>query len=114
MCGALRMMMNKSSKNNRVLTNRQYVIARTAFSRTKRTMSDSFKQKQRESKLGNKNPMFGKKQTEEIKRKIANSLLGYKQVQVECPNCKLMGGIANMKRYHFNNCKKVVGTNLGK
>lgn len=74
MCGALRMMMNKSSHNNRVLTNRQYAIARFALSRTKRTMSEEFKQKQSETKKGNKNPMFGRKQSEETKLKIALSL----------------------------------------
>lgn len=25
---------------------------------------------------------------------------------IECPNCGLLGGISNMKRYHFENCKK--------
>jgi len=109
MCSALRMMMNKSSSNNRVLTNRQYEIARTALSRTKRVMSEGFRQKQRESKLGIKNPMFGRKQSEETKQKIANTLNGSVQKKKVCPHCNLVGGSGNMKRYHFNNCKNIIG-----
>lgn len=115
MCGALRMMMNKSSLNDRVLTNKQYEIARMALSRTKRKMSDEFRKKQSENKTGEKNPMFGRKQTEETKRKIANKISGYRKTQkrIQCPHCKKVGGIVNMKRYHFNNCK-IIGINLGK
>lgn len=29
----------------------------------------------------------------------------FKQKELECPNCFKKGGSANMKRYHFNNCK---------
>lgn len=30
---------------------------------------------------------------------------GYKQPSVACPHCKKVGGISNMKRHHFDNCK---------
>ena len=29
------------------------------------------------------------------------------QKQVTCPHCNLSGGVSNMTRHHFNNCKKV-------
>jgi len=28
------------------------------------------------------------------------------KIQVECPHCKKIGGAINMRRYHFDNCKK--------
>jgi hypothetical protein len=39
---------------------------------------------------GKNNPLYGKK---------------WKTKKIQCPFCNLTGGIANMKRYHFNNCK---------
>jgi len=108
MCGALRMMMNKSSFNNRVLTNRHYEIARTALSRTKRIVSEQFKKHQSEIKMGIKNPMFGRKQSEETKQKISMKL-NVTQDKLSCPYCKRIGGVSNMKRYHYNNCKKNTG-----
>lgn len=56
----------------------------------------------------------GFKHSEETKQKIRESNLGKnlgkkypykKQKQLECPYCNLEGGISNMKRYHFDNCK---------
>ena len=31
-----------------------------------------------------------------------------KQQKVECPHCNSLGGIGNMKRYHFENCKDII------
>ncbi len=109
MCGALRMMMNKSSRNNRVLTNRHYEIARYALSRTKRTMSKEFCLNQSKIKTGDKNPMFGRNQSETTKHKISLKLNGLIQEKLVCPHCNIVGGRGNMKRYHFNNCKNIVG-----
>ncbi len=113
MCGALRMMMNKSSSNNRVLTNRHYEIARTALSRTTRTMSEQFKQKQSQNRIGSKNPMFGRTQSETQKQKARDTMkllrLSSQQEPTKCPHCNLVGGRINMKRYHFNNCKLMGG-----
>lgn len=30
------------------------------------------------------------------------------KIQIECPYCKKIGGATNMKRYHFDNCKKKI------
>jgi hypothetical protein len=129
MSNALRMMMNKSSTNKRVLTNKQYEIARTVLSKNKRTMSEKFKKKQKENNLGNLNPMFGKKQSEKQKHKARETMLllisgnqksiikqkiiesnkkrkGLKQKTTICPFCEKIGSVSNMKRWHFNNCKE--------
>lgn len=46
---------------------------------------------------GSNNPFFGKEPPNKNKK--------YKQDIVICPFCKKFGGIGNMKRWHFNNCK---------
>lgn len=74
MCSALRMMMNKSSSHNRVISNKHYEIARTALSRTKRTMTDDFKKKQSDNRKGSLNPMFGRKQSELQKQKARETM----------------------------------------
>lgn len=69
---ALRMMMNKSVYNNRVNTQRQYETARTLLKKNKLKMSSDFCNKQKELKIGNKNPMFGKSQSEKQKSTAKN------------------------------------------
>jgi len=43
----------------------------------------------------------------EARINISNSLKGKKKPQhiIQCPHCNTSGGVANMKRYHFANCK---------
>ena len=72
---ALRMMMNKSKYNNRVLTQRQYELARYSLSKIKRKMSPEFCTKQSLKKLGENNPMYDKKHSPETIEKIRNSTL---------------------------------------
>ncbi len=50
----------------------------------------------------------GLKQSDETRKRMSESKKGYKyppQEQIECPYCKKIGGKANMKRYHFDNCR---------
>ena len=126
MCYALRMMMNSSSCNKRILTNKQYEIARFALSRVKIKMSAEYKKKQSDNKKGDKNPMFGKRQTNYQKQKAREFLLlnneyitekiiisnkkrkNLLQKTIECPFCNKIGSVSNMKRWHFNNCKKAI------
>ena len=54
---------------------------------------------------GEKSHWYGKTHSQETKDKISTSSLGRKQIIVRCPYCNKTGGISNMKRYHFNNCK---------
>lgn len=46
-----------------------------------------------------------RKLTEEHKRKISESGRGLKRKTIICPHCGKIGSIANMKRWHFENCK---------
>lgn len=45
--------------------------------------------------------------TEETRKKLSDSKKGVKARVVVCPNCKKQGGINNMHRYHFDNCKQL-------
>lgn len=63
---------------------------------------------------GTKHPMFGKKHSDEAKKKIGEAQKGSipwnknikcPQIKVKCPHCNKEGGKSNMTRYHFNNCK---------
>ncbi len=50
----------------------------------------------------------GTKASIETRAKISKAHLGLKtgpQRKVICPSCNLEGGIANMKRWHFDNCR---------
>lgn len=51
---------------------------------------------------GNLNPMFNKTHTESARLRISE---GNKR-KVKCPFCNKSGGIAIMKRWHFDNCKQ--------
>jgi hypothetical protein len=70
--------------------------------------SDETKQKLSEAKLGENNPMFGKEFSPEHKQKLSEANKGVPQGPqeiVQCPHCGKEGGISNMKRWHFDNCK---------
>jgi len=43
---------------------------------------------------------FGKKHTEKSKQKMRKP-----KEKVTCPHCGMVGGISQMKRWHYNNCK---------
>lgn len=93
-------------------------------------MPESMKEKLREQRAGEKNPMFGKKHTDETKAKfkdrpVARAWLGkkmsseHKQKMSEshklhpdltCPHCNKTGGFAGMRVHHFNNCKMLEAT----
>jgi len=64
-------------------------------------LSDEHKQKLSEANKGAKH-------TPETKQKMSEANKGVPkgpQEQVQCPHCGKIGGISNMKRYHFDNCK---------
>jgi hypothetical protein len=52
---------------------------------------------------GENNPMFGRKQTEEARAKISEKA----KRKINCPHCGKIGSTSNMKRWHFDNCKKL-------
>lgn len=51
---------------------------------------------------GDKNPMWGKEHKASTKRKISEKA----KRRIECPHCGKLGNIANMHRWHLDNCKK--------
>lgn len=51
---------------------------------------------------GDKNPMWGKKQTDATKAKIGEKA----KRTLTCPHCGKVGNIANMHRWHFDNCRR--------
>lgn len=82
-------------------------------SRAGREVDEVTKQKLREQRTGEGNPMFGKKHTEESKIKMArngvnNPMFGktFKMKLLTCPHCGKTGGQGGMKRYHFENCAR--------
>jgi hypothetical protein len=53
--------------------------------------------------IGNLN----KPKSKEHRKSLALSKLGVKHKIVFCPHCNKSGGISNMHRYHFENCKYI-------
>lgn len=51
---------------------------------------------------GDKNPMWGKKQTDATKAKIGEKA----KRTLTCPHCGKVGNVANMHRWHFDNCRR--------
>lgn len=47
----------------------------------------------------------GKPKSAETRAKISAANKDKKQSTLICPHCNTIGGISNMKRWHFNNCK---------
>jgi hypothetical protein len=48
----------------------------------------------------------GKTRSDAIKQKLHDAQIGRSQREVVCPHCGKVGGVSNMTRYHFDNCKK--------
>lgn len=78
---------------------------------TRRKISEAKKGKKlklsEEERLRRSQRLKGIPKSEEHKTKVSNKKKGMIQEKLECPHCKLLGGITNMKRYHFNNCKSL-------
>ena len=55
------------------------------------------------SKVGEKNTMFGKTHSQEAREKIRESRLN--APRLTCPFCDRVGDSSNMKRWHFDKCK---------
>ena len=73
-----------------------------------RTYDDQQRKNMANSLRGNKNRL-GKKHSDEIRKIISErtsiALKGKPKKTIECPNCHRIGGMGNMKRYHFDFCK---------
>jgi hypothetical protein len=60
--------------------------------------SDETKQKIKQSSIG-------RIQSLNTRELISTSKKGIKQKIVTCPHCNVTGGVSNLKRWHFENCK---------
>lgn len=55
--------------------------------------------------IAKKGKKHQRNRTEEHRKNLSISLSNRTQEKVICPKCNKQGGITNMKRYHFNNCR---------
>lgn len=111
----------------------QEITKKIIKANTGKKRGEEFKKEQSKRFLGTKNPMYGKKHTEEFKNsrryyflknnpgknktqetkdKISMSKKGLKsktkgvrRLVIKCPYCIKEGGIGIMQRWHFDNCK---------
>jgi hypothetical protein len=99
------------------------------ISESQKNITDETKRKMSEAKKGNKYNLGrktseetkeklrkinnDKKHAEEVKNKISESQIGHKRNLgkkhkiIICPICNKEGGINNMSRFHFDNCKNI-------
>lgn len=77
--------------------------------------SEKYRTNISKAKIGEKNPMFGKKIvfSDEHKQKISNAmkgkispLKGKNRPLLTCPHCNKVGGAGGMYIYHFDRCKE--------
>jgi len=73
-------------------------------------MSTKFKNRKHSEKTKAKISQSSKNKfvSEKTKAKISQSKSGKKQNIVKCPHCDKIGGISNMHRWHFKNCKTLI------
>jgi hypothetical protein len=57
-----------------------------------------------EKMAGESNPYFGKKHSEETRAKMRAAHAA--RLPVTCPHCGKEGQLNNMKRWHFDNCRR--------
>jgi len=66
-------------------------------------VSEATRKKQSLERIGHKNVMYGKTHSESAREKIRAARLN--APRITCPYCARAGDSANMKRWHFDNCK---------
>lgn len=74
-----------------------------------RPKTDAHRAKIRAALTGLKRTDAQRKYASEIRKGIPPVFSPTRHEKVECPHCRKTGMKANMKRYHFDNCKSVVG-----
>ena len=70
-----------------------------------RKLSEETKKKISESQSGEKNGFYGKKHSEKTKKKLSQPRTPMEKRI--CPHCGKIGASNQMTRYHFNNCKNL-------
>jgi len=76
---------------------RQHNIGNSYALGNKHTLDQ--REKNRQYHLGNSH-------SQETRNKMSKTRLGKKQPEIICPHCHKVGGSSNLKRWHFDNCKK--------
>lgn len=66
--------------------------------------TDEEKQKISEKTKGKNNPYYGKRHSEEALEKMRTAHAN--RPRIICPHCSKTGIVSNMKRWHFDNCKE--------
>ena len=51
---------------------------------------------------------LGSTHSEEVKQRISDNMKGKKKTKISCPYCKKEGGLPQMKRWHFENCREII------
>ncbi len=72
---------------------------------TGKVMSEEAKSKISFASKGEKNGHFGKPHSEESKKKM-REVKKMRSPERTCPHCGKLGAGSNMRRYHFDNCKR--------
>jgi hypothetical protein len=75
-----------------------------SFPHLKRPKSEAWRLKLSQRQLGVPRRPMSEEQKQRRSHKMKGILKG-KQDMVTCPHCNKQGGVSNMKRYHFDNCK---------
>lgn len=111
---------SKSKKNKKLSDETKYKMSK---SHTGKKLSESHIERMKINHTGftNKNHSLetkykmsvaskGRPKSKEHSRKISESLKNKKQTNTACPHCDKTGGISNMKRWHFDNCKNQISS----
>ena len=98
----VRQKMSESSRGSK-----NYNYGKSFSEETKKKMSESRlgKVDSEETKLKKSLAKLGVARSKETIQKISFAKKGIKQNKVVCPRCKKEGGVSNMRRYHFENCR---------
>jgi len=88
---------------NKVVTERQK--QKQSLAMTGKIRSKKSRAKQSSSISGKHHWNYGQTHSEDTLKKMRASAL--RQKKITCPHCKKTGDKANMKRWHFDNCKSI-------
>jgi hypothetical protein len=69
--------------------------------------SEKTREKISEANKGEKHYNYGKHHSNETRKKMSGAQKGIPKSKIICPHCSKLGGSSAMKRWHFDNCKKV-------
>lgn len=78
---------------------------KTHSEETKEKISNNQTYKSEEFRNKCRDRMLGTKLSDETKKKQSEALKGIPKPKIECPHCGKIGGVPQMKRHHFDNCK---------